>query len=64
MSNAHELKKGDSVILNLPGSILDGAKALCVRQSQRTGSCTVKLLEDRGCYAKGDHVIVKRWELS
>lgn len=61
--NTNGLKKGDTVRINDPSSLLDGAVVTFIRQSRMTSVCVVQLREARGAYAEGDHIMVKPWEL-
>ncbi len=63
MSNTHGLTKGSILIIRIEGNPLDGMKAKYVRQSPKTGKCTVELLETRGAYQKGEYVTVDQSEM-
>ena len=64
MANTHGLTKGSILTINRPNAPLDGVKAKFIRQSERTGKCTVELLEDWKECCKGDRVVIDESEMS
>lgn len=58
------MTKGQTAILNMPGHVLDGAKVVFLSQSDKTGKCRVRLMEDRKTWSVGDELNVDPSELA